>query len=243
MSIPYINIAKSVMLRANQLKGASGAAEFESNFAGAIADNVDGLEVPLSALKMTILAQEKRIVGLVGRCSIHSLRLPLHGVSVAVANGGICPNATTGGGQFFGTFSGVFDSANPANALTEKTKQEVMRRRRNAGSFYKTESFIYAFDGMRIYHTRPNVFLEGVAWNYETQSTAYNSNGNSPLHPELESFWIADVLANLAQENWFVGESQTYLNLVTRAEQQLLQGVIPANILPTNTAHADPIKE
>lgn len=242
MSIPYPNIAKAVALRANQLKDAVDATALDTNFSGGLSANMDGMEVPYTALKLAVLGSEKRIVGLIGRCSLPILRRPLQGVTANIVSGAIVPQLSATNAEFFGTFSGVYDMGNNT-PLTEKTKTEVLRRIRNTGGFYKLDQYIYAWDGLRLFHTRPSVYLEGVAWSLTAQTTAFDTFGNSPLPAELESFWVADVLANLPQENWFISESQVYLNLAQKGEQQLLQGVVPAITLPNNTAHADPIKE
>ncbi|HXG86408.1 MAG TPA: hypothetical protein VNI84_20485, partial [Pyrinomonadaceae bacterium] len=127
---------------------------------------------------------------------------------------------------------------------TEKTKQEVFRRIDNAGGFYKLDHYHYCIEGTRVWHTRPNIKVEGCAWNYTTQATAYdNTNiGASPLPQQLESFWIADVLANLPQEGWFVQEAGVYSQIAARGEQMILTGVIPQTILPDATANENPIK-
>lgn len=231
------------MLRANQMKDAANATARETLYAGTIANAVDGMEIPLSALKQSVLASEKRIADLVGRTKNPMLRRPLYAVSANIASGAQLPASPTGnGGEFVGHIAAVVDAIDN-RPLTEKTKQEVLRRIDNAGGFYKLAAYHYCIEDTRIFHTRDNVKVEGCAWNFAAQSAQYDlANGVSPLPEQLETFWIADVLANLAQENWFGNEAQGYAALSARCEQMLLQGVVPQVVLPDSTANENPIK-
>ncbi len=244
MSILYANITKPVLLRANQLKDAASASARNTIYEGNLGDLADGMEVPLAALKQSVLASEKRISDLVGRSKNPVLRGSLYAVSANISSGAILPNAPTGGdGEWVGNFSGFIDSAT-SRPLTEKTKQEIFRFNENAGNFYKLPAFHFCLEGSRLFHTRSNAKAEGCAWNYTAQSTAYdNTNiGTSPLHGSLEQMWIADVLANLAQEDWFAGEAQMYSQMAARGEQMILAGIVPQTVLPDSTANENPIK-
>ena len=229
------------MLRANQMKDATNAAAREALYAGAIANAVDGMEIPLSALKQSVLASEKRIADIVGRTKNPILRRALYAVSANIASGDQLPYQPTGAvGEFVGNFAAVIDAADN-RPLTEKTKQEVLRRIDNVGDFYKLPAYHYCIEDTRIFHTRENVKVEGCAWDYAAQSAAYDAAGNSPLPEHLEIFWIADVLAHLAQENWFVNDAQVFSQIAARCEQMLLQGVIPQAVLPDSTVNENPI--
>ena len=67
------------------------------------------------------------------------------------------------------------------------------------------------------------------------------STGASPLAQELETMFIADVLANLPQENWFIQEAGFYSQIVEKCEADIKQGIIPSAVLPDTTANSQPV--
>lgn len=232
MAIPYQNIIKQVALKSGQIGDRASSAAFNTLFDGAVADLVTGLEIPRAALKMAILASEARIAALVGRQKNPVLRTALYGKTGELISGALLPNFDTKNVRFVGNFGNVLDALDD-RPLTEKRKQIVTRRNENAGDFFRLESYYFCLEDTRIYHTRQSVYLEGCVWNRIAQSAAYDdANGVSPLHEELETFFIADVLANLPQEDWFMSEAETYRRIAKDCEAELKQGIAPTATLP-----------
>lgn len=241
MSIPYLNIARGVLLRTGQFADAVSASAFETVYTSALAAAAGGLELPLSELKRLVLASEKRIAAMCARSKNPILIGPLYGKTASIAHKGQIPLVDSNSKAFIGDFTNIVD-ASDNTPLTEKPKQVVLRRVRNAGSFYKLESYNYCIEGNRLLHTRTNAIIEGCVWDYTTQDTAYGANGSSPLAQELESMWVADCLANAPQEDWFIQEAGLYAQIVSKCEQDIYNGLIPAPILPDSTASAEPVK-
>lgn len=242
MSIFYQTVAKAVALRANQLKDASDAASFDAAYKGTLASILDGLELPLTALKAAVLTAEKELVELVAKTQNPILRQTLKSVSASLSSGAELPAKSADNKAFIGIFGGVFDAADNT-PLTEQPLQTVLRRTRNSGNFYKTKQYIYHIADTRIYHTCTGVKVEGCAYDADAQSIAFDSpTGKSPLPDAVENLLICETLAHIAQENWFQGESQIYLNLANAAKQQILQGAIPQITMPEQTTHQEPVK-
>lgn len=241
--IPYSNIIKQVALKSGQIGDRASASAFNTMFDGAINDLITGLEIPRAALKMAILASEARIAALVAKQKNPVLRTALYGKTGEILSGALLPNFDTNNVRFFGNFGNVLDFDND-HPLSEQPKQVVMRRIENANEFFILGAYYFCLEDSRIFHTRAAVYLEGCVWNRAAQLTAYdNANGTSPLHEELETFFIADVLANLPQEDWFVSEAETYRRIADKCETDLMRGVIPNVVLPSSTARAEPIKD
>lgn len=345
MSIKYLNIAKAVALRSNQLADASEASALEALYAGDLMAAMDGMEIPYSALKQQILASEKRIAGFVARLKNPVLKRGLYGRTANISHKGLVPDVDQNNYQWIGNFGSVID-ASTGEELTEKPKQEVRRLRRLAtAGVLQTPVLHYNLAENRLFHTVTSAYLEGCVWDYATQSTAYDlapsgpadftfnsaavnttnntitktahgiitgqrvifpdatspttspagqlysstlpyrfaiyvdantlkfattlanaligsaiditgtgsgtmnvdvqpdgGGGYSPLAQELEVMFAADVLANLASEDFFVAEAGRYADIVDRCEQQMMQGLIPQAALPDTTANQEAVR-
>lgn len=246
MAIPYLNIARAVVLRANQLGDAADAAALETLYTGALSSAVTGMEVPLTALKHTILACEKRWVERVARFGPENYKQSLYGRSIDLGIGIELPIVDNAAKEFIGPFSGVFDSIESTVQLTEAPEHVVRRAIRNqnrVGGPFKLEQYHYHLRGTHILHTRLNgAYVTGCSWSYSTQSTAYDASGNSPLPQALEVGWVAEVLENLPQENWFVSEASVYSKIRAAVEDGLRAGIEPNAQLPDATSTPEPVK-
>ncbi len=346
MSIKYLNIAKAVALRSNQLGDAGDAAALEALYSGALATALQGMDIPYSALKQQILASEKRIAGFVATCQNPILRRSLYGRSANIAHKGQIPDTDQNNYQWVGSFGSIID-ATTGEEMTEKPKQEVKRiLRMLAAGTLTIRPLHFARADSRLFHTGSgSVCLEGCVWDYATQSAAYDlapsgpasftfttsdvnttnntitktahglltgqrvlfpdatspatnpanqlystsqpyrfaikvdantlkfatsldnslggtaiditstgsgtmnvtvqadsGGGYSPLAQELEVMFAADVLANIASEDFFVAEAGRYADIVRMCEEQIKQGVVPQAVLPDTTSNQEPVK-
>jgi hypothetical protein len=241
MSLAYENVRKAILLRAGQIADAATAAAFETAFNAALATAVGGMEVPLTGLTYAILASEKRIAALCGRSKNPILRAPLYGKTASIAHLGLIPTTSSASKQFVGNFGNVLD-ASTNEPLTEKPKTSVLRdvRMYTAGTL-KIRPMHFCFEDTRVLHTRANVYLEGCVWDYATQLTAYGAAGSSPLDQSLETMLIADVLANMVQENWLSQEGAYYGRIVEKCEADIKNGLLPQAVLPDATANSNPV--
>lgn len=241
MSILYQNIAKAVALRAGQLADGADSAALEAAFTGPLAGNMDGVEVPFSALKMAILASEKRIAQVIGFSSLSIYRAALQSRTIPLASGDDLPNLDQNEIEIVGELGGVFD-ATDNEPLTEITKQEIRRWRRNASVLFRTPVYHFHKEDTTIIHTRDAAYFKCCVWDEQTQSAAYDASGASPLPQGVETFWIADVLANLPQEDWFVSEAGIYQRISYNCEMEIKGGAMPSAKLPDAITFADPSK-
>lgn len=70
--------------------------------------------------------------------------------------------------------------------------------------------------------------------------------GTSPLPQELEVLWVCKVLAQLAQEDWYVGESEFYRTFALEKQLEIVEGklrMMQMPSMPRNTAKADAVAE
>lgn len=243
MSIPYLNIARAVALKTGQFADAADAAAFETIYTTALATALDGFELPLSELKRLILASEKKIAAVCCRQSNPVLKIGMADKSASLLSGAAIPSIDDDTDEWIGAFDGVYDTTTH-QPLTEKPKQAIFRyNRRIAASELRLVPFHYCFDGGFIFHTRSGgAYIGGYGWDYAAQVTAYGASGNSPLAQECEDWWIADCLANAAQEGWFTQEAQGYFQIAQAAAEAAEKGVVPTRFLPDTTASIEEVK-
>jgi hypothetical protein len=237
MAFSYIIAAKQIALRAGQFIDAGDAPAIESEYTGTpLEDLLEGMEIPYTALKEMILGAEKRIVELISRSPNKNYRRQFYGRTADVV-----PFVDLGALEFIGDFGNPLDSINN-KPLTEKTKQEVARLTRPTRNVFRLEKFHFCIEDSRIYHTRAGVYFEGCSWSYQAQATAFDAAGNSRLPQALETFLIAEVLTNAAQEEWFAAEAEYYSRFAEKCENQLLSGIVPSARFSDSTVTENPVK-
>lgn len=247
MSISYSNIAKAVALRAMQIEGGDAAAREASYSAADISAHLDGVELPYSALKDSILSVEKEMAAMIGSSTNSTYRSALKSQSDALDSGDEIPTVDINNQSFVGNFDGLFDDDGDAERpLTEATIQEVMRIVENDGDFFVMDYYKFAIQGTRVFHTREGAYFRGCVWDYSTQAAAFDAFGNSPLPQELETLFVCKVLAVLPQENWFINEAGFYANLAQMKQADVIEGKISLLTMPqivSNTATVEPVKQ
>lgn len=252
--IPYNRIARSVALRANQIADADDAAALDAQYTGDLADdaNMDGMEVPYTALKDTILAIEKRIAERIAKNANGLYRSFLRGLTDSLESGDELPTIDTDDNEFIGVFGAAFDDDNGDNEpLTEATIQEIRRINRNQRAGARPDVFQFKIVGTRLYHTRGSAYLEGCVYNDIERAEAYDQSFDSPdfeageglscLPTACEVWWIAEVLEMLPQEDWYVAEAQTYGNIARKCESEYRAGVEPTPTMPDPVSRPNPV--
>ena len=243
MAIPYPQVRVQVALRSGQLDG-SDQTTLEAAYTGAWATAIDGAELPITAIRDTILAVEKELAHIVASNASHPYRDSLYGISASLADNALIPTVDATSKAFIGLFSGVTDTTD-SKPLTEMPVQIVDDTATLGASIYPdTQFYYYCFSGNRIRHTRTNVKISGCVWDRTTQLAQYAlSNGNSPLPQVLENTLIAGVLASLPQvAGFFMAESGYYASVYQSGIAMLSSGAVTAASLPDNTANAVPGK-
>jgi hypothetical protein len=126
--------------------------------------------------------------------------------------------------EFIGIFDSCADSATNA-PLTWAPRQTIADY---ADAFFgDTSLFNYNITGNQISTTRPLVFLQGCVWDYTTQATAYDADGNSPLPQVCANMLVNGVCGNSVQVGWSdnVGAAQIDLQLYQQGLQLLTTGM------------------
>lgn len=247
MSIPYQNIAKGVAIRAHQIVGGNAADREAAYAAASIEAAMTGTAVPYSALKQDILAQEKEIAALVANSSNSLFKIAMEAESDALGSGDVLPEFDDAGVSFIGNFDGIFD-ADDDTPLTEKPKQEVLRRIENKGNFFKLPYYGYFIEGSKIYFksAATEVVVRGCSWDMATADSMFDALSESFLPQELEVLWICKVLEALPREGWFISEAGVYSNLVSAKQSDIIEGkarIMEMPMIPTKTASAEPMKD
>lgn len=234
MSILYQQLGKSIALRANQLSDGISAASLETDYdTGVLSDIMDGVEVPYSALRNDILTAEAQIAAMIGNSSNNQLRAALMAESpVLIMRDNKFVDIPIDGshGKFMGKFDGLFNAATHL-PLQLVDKYVLIRRIRNAGSFFKLKWDLYAIEGTRVLFTcapksstcscsetdctctKAKAYFRGCAWSKtraEKQFDLESGLGKSVLPDQCADLWRNMVLSNIVQENFFTGEASYY---------------------------------
>lgn len=242
MSFSYYIAAKQIAIRAGQIIDADDAPALEIEYEGTpLEDLLEGMEIPYTALKEMILAAEKRIVEVISRSPNENYKRQFYGRTADISSGDQIPFVDLGALEFIGDFGVPHDSITD-EPLTEKTKQEIKRLTRTTRNIFRLEKFHFCIEDTRIFHTRTAVYFEGCSWSYSTQAAAFDASGNSRLPQALETFLIAEVLKNAAQEEWFSAEASYYAGIATDCENQLLAGITPTVRFSDSTVTENPVK-
>lgn len=242
MSFSYETVAKQIALRAGQLEDAEDADALETQFTGDIADILGGVEVPYTALKQSILAAEKRIAQVIGLSEFSEYRAALDSRSLDLTTGSILPTLDQNEVEFIGKFDGFFDSATD-EPLTECTKQEYRRWKRNAGGAFRLPAYRFHKEGTKFFITTDSAYWKGCAYDYDAQDAIFEARGNSILPQGCETYLIAETLANLEQEDWFTNESSKYEGIAMACRAEILAGIEPTQKLAPANTFSDPVTQ
>ena len=242
MPYPYQNVAKFVALRSLQISGGDSAAREALYDVTDIGASMDGVEVPPSALKQDVLAQAKEIAWMIGTSNNPGFKAAIAIRSGGESYGDPVPKTGAGGVPFIGDFDGVYDDIDDL-PLTVQPIQVIRRRIQNAGSFFKLRPYFYHIDGSVIYHTRAqDTYFRGCGWDEDAQSELYDTAGGlCPLPQELQVLHGALVLANIAQEDWFVADSAFWGRVALFGIQKFFPSIKAK--MPSTQNRPEPVKE
>lgn len=223
MPFNYLPCKRQAALRLAQIIGADQAT-LEAAYVGAWATALDGAEIPISGFKDLILMIEKEIAQVIGNNAQHPARTFLYGRSADLANLASTPSVDNNGNEFIGVFDSVADATTSAPLTLQPTQTlaDVAD-----GFFSDTDLYYYNITGNQIRHTRPLAYLQGCVWDYATQSTAYDADGNSPLPEVCANMLVNGVAGSSVQVGWSdnTGAAQHYYQLYQQGLQSLLMGL------------------
>lgn len=261
MPLPYVNLAKSIALRANQLGDAEDAVDLNTAYRDSdLVDIMDGMEIPYAALREDILVVEAEIATMIGFSSEATLRAAL-ATKAYVKSGDALPTLDERSRRFLGKPDGLFN-VKSGLPLQLMDKQTVLRRMRNSGSFYKIKHDIYCIEGTIVIYdcgksrsvcgcscqasacscAAGRAELRGVAWSRSYAESSFDAFKSSVLPIEAGLLFRNMVLANISQENWFTGEAQNYGQLAIQSARNIgLDYNAPAltDVVATNTENTN----
>lgn len=186
---------------------------------------LDGAEIPKTAFKDMILATEKELAQDIGNNPQHPARTLLYAQSATLNDLDSTPAVDEDGYEFVGVFDSCSD-ASDNRPCTYQPTQVIADIVDNANSFFgATNFYYYNITGNYIRTTRSSVVLQGCSWDYTTQSTAYDADGNSPLPEALETVLADGVAMRAAQVGWVDGDKASYFaNLYQQGRQMFMAG-------------------
>jgi len=213
-------------LRLAQMIGADQST-LEAAYAGAWASALDGAEIPISAFKDQILMIEKECAQVIGNSAGHPARTLIYGRSADLANLDSTPSVDNNNVEFVGVFDSCADSSD-SQPLTWQPTQTLADV--SDDFFSDTALYYWNMTGNQVRHTRPLAYLQGCVWSYDTQSDAYDADGDSPLPQMCANLIVNGVCANSVQVGWSdnVGAAQVDFGLYQQGMQILMSaGNVP----------------
>jgi hypothetical protein len=228
-------IAVQAALRILHLTGTSQAT-LEASYQAGLSE-LDGADVPVSALKDAVVAVEAEIADLVAGDKQNPYRSTLYDRSDDLESGEEIPTISENGIAFIGIFSGVNDSEHD-KPLTEGAIQEILRY--NRGS-YLTEIRKFKFFNGRLYHTMPEAYIEGCSWSRQAAIARLDDESTelSPLPEVFEAAWVSRTIAFLAQEGWLGNEAGYYQNFADVAFNRIRSRSTDLPTLPVNESSSN----
>lgn len=233
MGYSYIQVARDIALRAGLIEGGS-ATERESAYTAAdLEAQMDGVELPYSALRSVVLTTARELAAKVASSSNPLFRRHLVGQSSNLADGAAIPLVDSGNAAFIGAFDGFFDPlGTPDIPLTEAPLQQVLRYiedQARTTPFWKTNPYNFAIDGTILRHTCTNVVARGCVWDASTQETLFDT---APTVPTAFTFTSSDVNAT----GNYIAETGHGLTTGTRVTVTKGTGDLPGGLTNGQTA-------
>jgi len=232
-----------VALRSGQLEGQDQESLEWTYDHDLLVGFLDGAEVPYSAIKDSILDAEALLAEVIANDGNHPGRRFLTAQSSTVASQDPIPTAESGGDEFIGVFSGIYD-ATDGEQLTEGSIGEIRRALRGSATWMSlTTIYKYHMTAEKIFHTRTNVVFEGCAWDRDTQETAFETAaGTSPLPAGWVNLLIVTALSTLSQEAWFQGDAAMYGQMASTMLAIAKARELTMPSLPDTTMVAEPVR-
>lgn len=227
MTTPYHDILADIAVRVNALRGAIPAT-LENTYTNRPLTSTDfGSSIyPFSACISALIMSEERLATTMALTSNPILRAPLHGVTAALAQGAVIPTHSSTNKSIIGVLGSVRDGSD-GTTCKEKTLEEIERRNRNAGSFYRLPMYAYKFDGERIEHTRTTVVIDCCVYDRVTQLERATINSTMLLPDNLGPAVICGAVAILIRDDEDVAQAEVYATYYKDILNQLSAGVVP----------------
>lgn len=197
----------------------------------------DSTIAPFSALISALLLAEEKLVSVMASTSNPTLRSYLSSVTANLASGDIVPRTDVSGAPIIGVLGSVRD-ASDGTPCKEKTLEEIERRNRNAGNFYRIPMYAYKFDGVRIEHTRTEVAIDCCIYDRAAQEALVESNGEMLLPDDLGEAVICGAVASLIRDDEYVEQATVYAKYFEDTLTRISAGLspIPVKVTPGPTA-------
>jgi hypothetical protein len=121
---------------------------------------------------------------------------------------------------------------------TERPLEDITRRNRNAGTFFKNAAPFYRIADNRIYHTvaAPGVSIDYFKYDFATTLAAIAGDNVAPLFPStVVPCYVAGALGMLLKEDEFAATASHYAQLFQQLLGQILTGFTAADPMQPST--------
>lgn len=210
MALNTHDILANVAIRYSALKGVTAAA-LNTTFATRplTVSDFKSTVFPFDAARDAIVHAEEKLALAIANTPNHPFRSYLRSQTANLAHGDPLPSTNSAGKTIIGLWDSVRD-ASDQKVCTEKTIQEIERRRGNAGTFYKRQYYFFKLEGSRVYHTRTNVTIDCCFYDRAARKTAVINNEPILLPEALEPAYISGALEELVRDDEFVEQAAYY---------------------------------
>lgn len=202
MGVPYRFIQRALAVRINAITGTT-TAQLEAAYTTSplTSTQVGSPIFSFTPIIDLVMIAEGRFVTAIAN-SAHPDRSYLRGLTSGVANEAAIPIVTSGGVPVVGVPGNVYDAADRTPCV-RRPLSEVITRSRNSGSFFRNETYWYAFNGRTAYHTRTSVIIEVCAYSEAAQRAVLVANGNMLLPDNLEGALVDEGLRQAFRDDEF----------------------------------------
>lgn len=210
MATSYHDLLADAALRINAVLGTS-VATLQTNYTvrPLTTAQFNSAIFPMSAIIEALSLAEQRLAHAIANSSSdNTYRTALTTQTPALANGALMPS-TVGTASVIGVYGDVRDDADNS-ICTPRPLREITRRVANAGSFYRVPVYHFAYQGARIYHTRPTVIVDVCVYDHDAQIAAMVADGPVLLADDLNQAVISGALASLLRDDEFIEQGTAF---------------------------------
>jgi hypothetical protein len=240
MATNYHDVLADIALRVNAIRGPIPAT-LQNNYAERpLTSSLFSSSIyPFSACISALLLAEEKLARAMASTSNPILRAPLHSITAALTPGAVVPTTDVNSVSIIGILGSVRDSSDGL-LCNEKTLEEIARRNRNAGSFYRLPMYAYKFDGERIEHTRTTVVIDCCVYDRAAQLEAVTIDDPMLLPDDMGEALVCGGVAALVRDDEDTAQANLFAQYFADTLTRLAGGLTPvqSKVIPGPTMTA-----
>lgn len=224
MACTYNSIIRQAALKVNAIVGAT-VATIASNYGTTplTSGQFQSVDFPINFFLDTCILVEEKLANRIAFNREHPWRASLYSFTAIIPNFGLIPTTDSFLKPIIGVMGAVHDST--SGVICQEKPIDVIRRRvRNANDYFKTDVYYYAYDGIRVTHTRANVQIDCCVYDRAARRTAIDTLTNPILLPDtLEEAYVNGMVSMLIRDDEFIQQAAIHRGYF----EQTLQDILP----------------